>query len=101
MVGEPPDRRRSISGCLSPLGKVRRNFFSKLLPRFSGKLGDFNSIDLVGHPRSSVSIPAGAIPHWPTAGMVMEKLLDTKEAAPRIGVTAGTLENWRVRGIGP
>jgi hypothetical protein len=28
-------------------------------------------------------------------------LLDTKKAAPFIGVTAGTLENWRVQGIGP
>ena len=28
-------------------------------------------------------------------------LLDTKEAAPFIGVTPGTLENWRVQGIGP
>ena len=28
-------------------------------------------------------------------------LLDTKEAAPFIGVTSGTLENWRVQGIGP
>lgn len=31
----------------------------------------------------------------------MHDLLDTKAAAPRIGVTTGTLENWRVRGIGP
>lgn len=31
----------------------------------------------------------------------MEKLLNTKEAAPLIGITAGTLENWRVAGIGP
>lgn len=34
-------------------------------------------------------------------GTTMDKLLDTKSAAPHIGVTAGTLENWRVRGIGP
>ena len=31
----------------------------------------------------------------------MFELLDTRQAAPRIGVTAGTLENWRVRGVGP
>lgn len=31
----------------------------------------------------------------------MHDLLDTKAAAPRIGVTAGTLENWRVQGVGP
>ena len=31
----------------------------------------------------------------------MYDLLDTKAAAPRIGVTPGTLENWRVQGIGP
>jgi len=31
----------------------------------------------------------------------MHDLLDTKSAAPRCGVAAGTLENWRVRGIGP
>lgn len=31
----------------------------------------------------------------------MHELLDTKAAAPRIGVTAGTLENWRVQGVGP
>ena len=31
----------------------------------------------------------------------MDDLLDTKSAAPRIGVSAGTLENWRTRGIGP
>lgn len=31
----------------------------------------------------------------------MHDLLDTKAAAPRIGVSPGTLENWRVRGIGP
>ena len=31
----------------------------------------------------------------------MHDLLDTKAAAPRIGVTAGTLENWRVKGVGP
>lgn len=29
------------------------------------------------------------------------KLLDTKEAAPFVGVAPGTLENWRVRGTGP
>ena len=28
-------------------------------------------------------------------------LLDTKSAAPRIGVSQGTLENWRVQGKGP
>ena len=31
----------------------------------------------------------------------MFDLLDTKAAAPRIGVSPGTLENWRVRGTGP
>lgn len=31
----------------------------------------------------------------------MEDLLDTKSAAPRIGVSAGTLENWRTQGCGP
>lgn len=31
----------------------------------------------------------------------MNDLLDTKAAAPRIGVTPGTLENWRVSGNGP
>lgn len=31
----------------------------------------------------------------------MHDLLDTKAAAPRIGVTPGTLENWRVAGTGP
>lgn len=28
-------------------------------------------------------------------------LLDTKSAAPCIGVAPGTLENWRSQGIGP
>lgn len=31
----------------------------------------------------------------------MDYLLDTKTAAPRIGVAPGTLENWRVAGVGP
>jgi DNA-binding transcriptional MerR regulator len=31
----------------------------------------------------------------------MDELLDTKSAAPRIGVSAGTLENWRTQGVGP
>jgi len=31
----------------------------------------------------------------------MQDLLDTKAAAPRIGVSQGTLENWRVQGVGP
>lgn len=31
----------------------------------------------------------------------MQNLLDTKNAAPLIGVAVGTLENWRVKGIGP
>lgn len=31
----------------------------------------------------------------------MHSLLDTKSAAPRVGVAASTLENWRVQGIGP
>ncbi|MDR7155376.1 DNA-binding transcriptional MerR regulator [Sphingobium xenophagum] len=28
-------------------------------------------------------------------------LLNTIQAAPRIGVAPGTLENWRTQGIGP
>ncbi|WP_298196752.1 helix-turn-helix domain-containing protein [Novosphingobium sp.] len=28
-------------------------------------------------------------------------LLDTKAAAPYCGVAPGTLENWRVKGLGP
>ena len=28
-------------------------------------------------------------------------LLNTKAAAPRIGISPGTAENWRTRGIGP
>ncbi len=28
-------------------------------------------------------------------------LLNTKQAAPCIGVAPGTLENWRVSGLGP
>lgn len=31
----------------------------------------------------------------------MKKLLDTKTAAPCMGVAPGTAENWRVLGIGP
>ena len=31
----------------------------------------------------------------------MNPLLDTKAAAPCVGVSPGTLENWRVRGTGP
>jgi len=31
----------------------------------------------------------------------MAKLLDTKEAAPLVGVAPGTLENWRTLGVGP
>ena len=31
----------------------------------------------------------------------MYDLLDTKATAPRLGVSPGTLENWRVRGTGP
>lgn len=31
----------------------------------------------------------------------MHDLLDTRMAAPRIGVSPGTLENWRTRGVGP
>jgi phage terminase Nu1 subunit (DNA packaging protein) len=33
--------------------------------------------------------------------MNMEKLIDTKTAAPLLGITPATLENWRVRGEGP
>ena len=31
----------------------------------------------------------------------MEPLLDTKSAAPLVGLAAGTLENLRIRGTGP
>lgn len=31
----------------------------------------------------------------------MQELIDTKTAAPLIGITPATLENWRVRGEGP
>lgn len=31
----------------------------------------------------------------------MHDLLNTKTAAPLIGVAAGTLENWRTKGQGP
>jgi hypothetical protein len=31
----------------------------------------------------------------------MDEALNTARAAPIIGVTAGTLENWRVAGKGP
>lgn len=31
----------------------------------------------------------------------MYSLLDTKSAAPLLGVAVATLENWRVKGIGP
>ena len=31
----------------------------------------------------------------------MNDLLDTRTAAPRVGVSPGTLENWRVAGVGP
>ena len=31
----------------------------------------------------------------------MYDLFDIKSAAPRIGVAPGTIENWRVAGIGP
>ncbi len=31
----------------------------------------------------------------------MGELLNTKAAAPCIGVSVGTLENWRVQGVGP
>lgn len=31
----------------------------------------------------------------------MTKLLDTKAAAPLVGVAVGTLENWRSQGVGP
>ena len=31
----------------------------------------------------------------------MAELLDTKAAAPLVGVSVGTLENWRVAGLGP
>lgn len=31
----------------------------------------------------------------------MQKLIDTKTAAPLLGITPETLENWRARGEGP
>lgn len=31
----------------------------------------------------------------------MQKLIDTKAAALLLGISPGTLENWRVRGEGP
>lgn len=31
----------------------------------------------------------------------MENLLTTKKAAPRVGVSPGTLANWRIQGVGP
>ena len=31
----------------------------------------------------------------------MQPLLDTAAAAPLLGATVGTLENWRVAGTGP
>lgn len=31
----------------------------------------------------------------------MNDLLSTRSAAPLVGVSPGTLENWRVRGFGP
>lgn len=34
-------------------------------------------------------------------GMAMKDLLNTKAAAPRVGVSSGTLENWRSAGVGP
>ena len=44
-------------------------------------------------------------PAYSSAGYIdghgMHDLLNTKQAAPRVGVTAGTLENWRVLGVGP
>ncbi|MEO5706987.1 MAG: DNA-binding protein [Alteraurantiacibacter sp.] len=33
--------------------------------------------------------------------IIMQALLDTKMAAPLIGVCVGTLENWRHQGVGP
>lgn len=37
----------------------------------------------------------------PLMGRTMQKLIDTKAAAPLIGITPATLENWRIRGEGP
>lgn len=34
-------------------------------------------------------------------GITMHDLLNTKDAAPRAGVSPGTLENWRTQGVGP
>ena len=46
-------------------------------------------------------IEAAAVPRRPTLGNNMQDLIDTKAAAPLIGITPATLENWRVRGEGP
>ena len=47
------------------------------------------------------SIEAGAVPRKPKMGNAMQELIDAKTAAPLIGITPATLENWRVRGEGP
>ena len=52
-------------------------------------------------PCSRHLVEAAAVPRRPTLGNDMQELLDTKTAAPLIGVTPETLENWRVRGDGP
>ena len=31
----------------------------------------------------------------------MKQLLETRDAAPLVGVSVGTLENWRTQGVGP
>lgn len=48
-------------------------------------------------------IAGGAIPLQPAEllGKNMQELIDTKTAAPLIGISPATLENWRVRGEGP
>lgn len=49
-------------------------------------------VDPSKSPQSRVGSPMGNI---------MQKLIDTKAAAPLIGISPATLENWRVRGEGP
>ena len=46
-------------------------------------------------------LEADAVPQRPILGDEMQQLIDAKTAAPLIGITPATLENWRVRGEGP
>lgn len=54
-----------------------------------------------GYPRDASPIEAAAFPRRPTLGNDMQELINTKVAAPLMGVAPATLENWRVRGEGP